>query len=164
MRSRMSSPVRDAFAATARTVARVAAGGAAATVIGYRGNKGDGSAKSKLGFVSIGYIGRPIAQRLLRSDFRLTAYDRRRTKTEELIRFRLRLSRRRLAAGPMCALFYLGAGAAEVGGKSAPQHTDVGGQDQLVKTHVDHARNLRGRYRVHGRGDSGGVARLDDPA
>lgn len=64
----------------------------------------------------------------------------------------------------MCALFYLGAGAAEVGGKSAPQHADVGGQDKLVKTHVDHARNLHGRDCVHGRGDAGSVARLDDPA
>ena len=67
-----------------------------------RENKGDGtrsalakgqldmsaitSAKSKLGFVGIGYMGRPIAQRLLISGFRLTAYDRRRTKAEELIR------------------------------------------------------------------------------
>ncbi len=44
------------------------------------------SAKSKLGFVGIGYMGRPIAQRLLISGFRLTAYDRCRTKAEELIR------------------------------------------------------------------------------
>src|SRR5271157_2164700 len=43
------------------------------------------SAKSKLGFVGIGYMGRPIAQRLLKSGFRLTAYDRHRTKAEELI-------------------------------------------------------------------------------
>ena len=43
------------------------------------------SAKSKLGFVDIGYMGRPIAQRLLKSGFRLTAYDRHRTKAEELI-------------------------------------------------------------------------------
>jgi 3-hydroxyisobutyrate dehydrogenase len=45
------------------------------------------SAKSKLGFVGIGYMGRPIAQRLLKSGFRLTAYDRHRTKAEELIRY-----------------------------------------------------------------------------
>ena len=45
------------------------------------------SAKSKLGFVGIGYMGRPIAQRLLESGFRLTAYDRHRTKAEELIRY-----------------------------------------------------------------------------
>jgi 3-hydroxyisobutyrate dehydrogenase-like beta-hydroxyacid dehydrogenase len=43
------------------------------------------SADSKLGFVGIGYMGRPIAQRLLRAGFRLTAYDRHRTKAEELI-------------------------------------------------------------------------------
>ena len=45
------------------------------------------SAKSKLGFVGIGYMGRPIAQRLLTSGFRLTAYDRHRSKAEELIRY-----------------------------------------------------------------------------
>ncbi len=43
------------------------------------------SAKSKLGFIGIGYMGRPIAQRLLKAGFRLTAYDRHRTKAEELI-------------------------------------------------------------------------------
>ena len=45
------------------------------------------SASSKLGFVGIGYMGRPIAQRLLDSGFRLTAYDRHRTKAEALIRY-----------------------------------------------------------------------------
>ena len=45
------------------------------------------SSNSKLGFVGIGYMGRPIAQRLLNSGFRLTAYDRHRTKAEELIRY-----------------------------------------------------------------------------
>jgi 3-hydroxyisobutyrate dehydrogenase-like beta-hydroxyacid dehydrogenase len=45
------------------------------------------SAKSKLGFIGIGYTGRPIAQRLLESGFRLTAYDRHRTKAEELKRY-----------------------------------------------------------------------------
>jgi 3-hydroxyisobutyrate dehydrogenase-like beta-hydroxyacid dehydrogenase len=44
------------------------------------------SAKSKLGFIGIGYMGRPIAQRLLKAGFRLTAYDRHRAKAEELIR------------------------------------------------------------------------------
>src|SRR5271157_274350 len=43
--------------------------------------------KSKLGFVGIGYMGRPIAQRLLESNFRLSAYDRHRTKAEELIQY-----------------------------------------------------------------------------
>ncbi|HEY5162471.1 MAG TPA: NAD(P)-dependent oxidoreductase, partial [Terriglobales bacterium] len=43
--------------------------------------------KSKLGFVGVGYMGRPIAQRLLESGFRLSAYDRHRTKAEELIRY-----------------------------------------------------------------------------
>src|SRR3984957_13307736 len=43
--------------------------------------------KSKLGFVGVGYMGRPIAQRLLESGFRLSAYDRHRTKAEELVRY-----------------------------------------------------------------------------
>ena len=45
------------------------------------------SASSTLGFVGIGYMGRPIAQRLLGSGFKLAAYDRHRSKAEELIRF-----------------------------------------------------------------------------
>jgi 3-hydroxyisobutyrate dehydrogenase-like beta-hydroxyacid dehydrogenase len=45
------------------------------------------SAKSKLGFIGIGYMGRPIAQRLLKAGYRLTAYDRHRSKAEELIRY-----------------------------------------------------------------------------
>src|SRR6266404_6418654 len=40
---------------------------------------------NKLGFVGIGYMGRPIARRLLESGFKLTAYDRDHSKTEELI-------------------------------------------------------------------------------
>jgi 3-hydroxyisobutyrate dehydrogenase len=43
--------------------------------------------KSKLGLVGVGYMGRPIAQRLLQSGFRLSAYDRHRTKAEELIQY-----------------------------------------------------------------------------
>jgi phosphoglycerate dehydrogenase-like enzyme len=42
---------------------------------------------SKLGFVGIGYMGRPIARRLLESGFRLTAYDREHSKAEELIQY-----------------------------------------------------------------------------
>jgi 3-hydroxyisobutyrate dehydrogenase-like beta-hydroxyacid dehydrogenase len=42
---------------------------------------------NKLGFIGIGYMGRPIAQRLLECGFRLTAYDRDRSKAEELIRY-----------------------------------------------------------------------------
>jgi 3-hydroxyisobutyrate dehydrogenase len=41
--------------------------------------------KDRLGFVGIGYMGRPIAQRLLESGFKVTAYDRDHTKAEELI-------------------------------------------------------------------------------
>src|SRR6202166_504498 len=41
----------------------------------------------RLGFVGIGYMGRPIARRLLESGFKLTAYDRDRNKAEELIRY-----------------------------------------------------------------------------
>jgi 3-hydroxyisobutyrate dehydrogenase/glyoxylate/succinic semialdehyde reductase len=40
---------------------------------------------NKLGFIGIGYMGRPIAQRMLESGFKLTAYDRNRSKAEELI-------------------------------------------------------------------------------
>jgi 3-hydroxyisobutyrate dehydrogenase len=43
--------------------------------------------QSKLGFIGIGYMGRPIAQRLLKAGFRLTAYDRHRTKAEELTQY-----------------------------------------------------------------------------
>jgi 3-hydroxyisobutyrate dehydrogenase-like beta-hydroxyacid dehydrogenase len=43
------------------------------------------SATSKLGFIGIGYMGRPIAQRLLKAGFRLAAYDRHSTKAEELL-------------------------------------------------------------------------------
>ena len=45
------------------------------------------SEKSKLGFVGVGYMGRPIAQRLLESGFKVAAYDRHRTKAEELIQY-----------------------------------------------------------------------------
>ena len=43
--------------------------------------------KNKLGFIGVGYMGRPIAQRLLESGFKLTAYDRNRSKAEELVRY-----------------------------------------------------------------------------
>src|ERR1700732_2710110 len=42
---------------------------------------------ARLGFVGIGYMGRPIARRLLESGFKLTAYDRNHNKAEELIRY-----------------------------------------------------------------------------
>jgi len=45
------------------------------------------SENSKLGFVGIGYMGRPIAQRLLASGFKLAAYDRHRAKAEELSQY-----------------------------------------------------------------------------
>jgi 3-hydroxyisobutyrate dehydrogenase len=41
----------------------------------------------RLGFVGIGYMGRPIARRLLESGFKLTAYDRDYSKAEELIQY-----------------------------------------------------------------------------
>src|SRR5882757_4571613 len=43
--------------------------------------------RDRLGFVGIGYMGRPIARRLLESGFKLTAYDRDPSKAEELIRY-----------------------------------------------------------------------------
>ena len=42
---------------------------------------------SRLGFVGIGYMGHPIARRLLESGFKLTAYDRNPNKAGELIRY-----------------------------------------------------------------------------
>ncbi len=42
---------------------------------------------NKLGFVGIGYMGRPIARRLLESGFKLTTFDRNHSKAEELIRY-----------------------------------------------------------------------------
>ena len=42
---------------------------------------------NRLGFIGIGYMGRPIARRLLESGFKLTAYDRDHNKAEELIRY-----------------------------------------------------------------------------
>jgi 3-hydroxyisobutyrate dehydrogenase-like beta-hydroxyacid dehydrogenase len=42
---------------------------------------------NRIGFVGIGYMGRPIARRLLESGFKLTTYDRDRNKAEELIRY-----------------------------------------------------------------------------
>ena len=43
--------------------------------------------KDRLGFVGIGYMGRPIARRLLESGFKLTAYDRDHSKAERLIQY-----------------------------------------------------------------------------
>ncbi len=40
----------------------------------------------RLGFVGIGYMGRPIARRLLGAGFKLTAYDRDHSKADELLR------------------------------------------------------------------------------
>ena len=45
------------------------------------------SEKNKLGFVGVGYMGRPIVQRLLKSGFKVLAYDRDRSKAEELIQY-----------------------------------------------------------------------------
>ena len=43
--------------------------------------------KNRLGFVGIGYMGLPIARRLLEAGFKLTAFDREPGKAEELIRY-----------------------------------------------------------------------------
>jgi 3-hydroxyisobutyrate dehydrogenase-like beta-hydroxyacid dehydrogenase len=42
---------------------------------------------TRLGFIGIGYMGRPIARRLLESGFKLTAYDRDHRKAEELVQY-----------------------------------------------------------------------------
>jgi 3-hydroxyisobutyrate dehydrogenase-like beta-hydroxyacid dehydrogenase len=41
---------------------------------------------SRLGFIGIGYMGLPIARRLLEAGFKLTAYDRDHNKADELVR------------------------------------------------------------------------------
>ncbi|MGA6958953.1 MAG: NAD(P)-binding domain-containing protein, partial [Candidatus Acidiferrales bacterium] len=41
--------------------------------------------KNKLGFLGIGYMGRPIVQRLLEAGFQVAAYDRNRGKAEALV-------------------------------------------------------------------------------
>jgi 3-hydroxyisobutyrate dehydrogenase-like beta-hydroxyacid dehydrogenase len=41
----------------------------------------------RLGFAGIGYMGRPIARRLLEAGFKLTAYDRDHSKADELLRY-----------------------------------------------------------------------------
>jgi 3-hydroxyisobutyrate dehydrogenase len=43
--------------------------------------------EDRLGFIGIGYMGRPIVRRLLQSGFKVTAYDRNRSKAEELTGF-----------------------------------------------------------------------------
>jgi 3-hydroxyisobutyrate dehydrogenase-like beta-hydroxyacid dehydrogenase len=43
--------------------------------------------KDRLGFVGIGYMGRPIARRLLEAGFKLTAYDRDHNKAGELLQY-----------------------------------------------------------------------------
>src|SRR3984957_3103379 len=43
--------------------------------------------KNKVGFIGVGYMGRPIAKRLLEAGFKVTAYDRDRSKANELVRF-----------------------------------------------------------------------------
>lgn len=45
------------------------------------------SKDARLGFIGIGYMGRPIAQRLLQAGFTLTAYDRNPAEAEELARY-----------------------------------------------------------------------------
>src|SRR5271163_955566 len=42
---------------------------------------------NKLGFIGIGYMGSPVARRLLEAGFKLTAYDRDSSKAQELIRY-----------------------------------------------------------------------------
>ena len=42
---------------------------------------------NEIGFIGIGYMGRPIAQRLLEAGFKLTAYDQDRSKAEKLVRY-----------------------------------------------------------------------------
>jgi len=43
--------------------------------------------KNKLGFLGVGYMGHPIVQRLLEAGFKVAAYDRDRSKAEEMTRY-----------------------------------------------------------------------------
>jgi 3-hydroxyisobutyrate dehydrogenase-like beta-hydroxyacid dehydrogenase len=45
------------------------------------------SENSKLGFVGVGFMGRPIARRLLESGFKLAGYDRDRSRAEKLMEY-----------------------------------------------------------------------------
>ncbi len=45
------------------------------------------SEKSRLGFIGVGYMGRPIVRRLLASGFKVAAYDRDRSKAQELVQY-----------------------------------------------------------------------------
>ena len=48
--------------------------------------------RDRLGFIGIGYMGQPIARRLLDSGFKLTAYDRDQSKAEELMAYGARVA------------------------------------------------------------------------
>jgi 3-hydroxyisobutyrate dehydrogenase-like beta-hydroxyacid dehydrogenase len=50
-------------------------------------SKTNGGTRDRLGFVGIGYMGQPIARRLLEAGFKLVAYDRDHSKVEELARY-----------------------------------------------------------------------------
>jgi 3-hydroxyisobutyrate dehydrogenase len=56
----------------------------------------------RLGFVGIGYMGRPIARRLLESGFKLTAYDRNRAKAAELIAYGGKVAESVSELSPIC--------------------------------------------------------------
>ena len=45
------------------------------------------SETNKLGFIGVGYMGRPIVRRLLASGFKVAAYDRDRSKAQELVQY-----------------------------------------------------------------------------
>jgi 3-hydroxyisobutyrate dehydrogenase-like beta-hydroxyacid dehydrogenase len=57
---------------------------------------------SRLGFVGVGYMGRPIARRLLESGFKLTAYDRDHSKTGELIQYGGKVAQSLSELSPSC--------------------------------------------------------------
>jgi 3-hydroxyisobutyrate dehydrogenase len=57
---------------------------------------------ARLGFIGIGYMGRPIARRLLESGFRLTAYDRNPNKPEELLQYGGKVAHRLAELSSIC--------------------------------------------------------------
>jgi 3-hydroxyisobutyrate dehydrogenase-like beta-hydroxyacid dehydrogenase len=56
----------------------------------------------RLGFIGVGYMGRPIARRLLEAGFKLTAYDRDRAKAEELAAYGGKVAQRASELSSSC--------------------------------------------------------------
>jgi 3-hydroxyisobutyrate dehydrogenase len=77
----------------------------------------------RLGFIGIGYMGRPIARRLLQSGFKLTAYDRDQSKAQELVQYGGNVARSVSELSSSCnvVLSCLPSDAAVLGSYTGPQ-------------------------------------------